>query len=764
MLCKSRALKNFTRRGRHSTEKFTRRGRHVVKVSSAEPVDTTYLRVRPSFREKSSLGVFDLFCSQVEREVRPTFCRHDASKRVSLCPGGVGFACVAVRSCGGISDTSRRSSMCSRLSGVSGVSAPVKAKRVVIPMDVDPRSLIVRSLPRRCVGCCYRRELNPDYGCKHCKAKHDRKMARVRGPREHPVPPDNARQAGIAARMCAEYLHMQAFGPVESHTVKVWVLWEDVDVLVFDARELVLETAYCNSFRCPCGPTSIASQAVFMESYDPSSAQWMFVDASTSGARPPMSSQSSVPPLAAVARVDPRIIMDTGCGDSIVSVDFARQAGLVTHSVPRWRGKCFQGVGGVSNCVTKARVAIEEFREECDYWVSGSSPALSSVGRRCIDHGFSFVWPARERPYFVTPWGTVVPLIVDDYIPYMYPGHPDCAPVPLSPEHLCIAAPAGASVRNAPHWSGSDSSVMEHSDGHHRTRRPDPPPFPPGPPPSSVDACPEPLGVSSPAEVSQSAPVGDDGKSSCKSARSSVTTSYDLRSPGELEPMPGPRSRDMSGTCPPRSQSSSSSRVVPPPVVVSVDDVDGYSASRLAQSSGDVVSPIPMNEALEQRGVCDWRASPLPGPSAPAAGDTSRASLKQGSRDAKLRCRLVDLPLASSVSIAQATSAREGPVFQDSIDGEVCAPSLAVKLAVSSDAVCRHVLLVEGSVRSSDVIAAPAPRRDLKLEAHELEHLRTHKPANPHCVSCMRGKLRHVPHRAGSFARPVARWGGRDHV
>ena len=55
--------------------------------------------------------------------------------------------------------------------------------------------------------------------------------------------------------------------------------------------------------------------------------------------------------------------------------------------------------------------------------------------------------------------------------------------------------------------------------------------------------------------------------------------------------------------------------------------------------------------------------------------------------------------------------------------------------------------------------AAPAPRRDRKVEAAELAHLLTHKPANPHCVSCMRGKLRHVPHRSGAFARPIENWG-----
>ena len=45
------------------------------------------------------------------------------------------------------------------------------------------------------------------------------------------------------------------------------------------------------------------------------------------------------------------------------------------------------------------------------------------------------------------------------------------------------------------------------------------------------------------------------------------------------------------------------------------------------------------------------------------------------------------------------------------------------------------------------------------MEAHQIAHLRTHKPANIHCESCTRGKLRQVSHRAGSFCRPVKKWG-----
>ena len=56
-------------------------------------------------------------------------------------------------------------------------------------------------------------------------------------------------------------------------------------------------------------------------------------------------------------------------------------------------------------------------------------------------------------------------------------------------------------------------------------------------------------------------------------------------------------------------------------------------------------------------------------------------------------------------------------------------------------------------------MAATAPKRDLKVDAQLMAHLLTHKPANPHCDSCLRGKMRQPPHPRGGFNREVVSWG-----
>ena len=42
----------------------------------------------------------------------------------------------------------------------------------------------------------------------------------------------------------------------------------------------------------------------------------------------------------------------------------------------------------------------------------GRTPPLLSVGRRCRDDGYTFVWLSGKNPYFVTSDGTIIPCLV----------------------------------------------------------------------------------------------------------------------------------------------------------------------------------------------------------------------------------------------------------------------------------------------------------------------------------------------------------------
>eukprot|EP00959_Pyramimonas_sp_CCMP1952_P023089 485603-Pyramimonas_sp.AAC.1 len=47
------------------------------------------------------------------------------------------------------------------------------------------------------------------------------------------------------------------------------------------------------------------------------------------------------------------------------------------------------------------------------------TPCVISVGERCMDHGFSFFWPAGQRPCLLMPNGQRVDLAVEGKIPYL---------------------------------------------------------------------------------------------------------------------------------------------------------------------------------------------------------------------------------------------------------------------------------------------------------------------------------------------------------
>ena len=69
---------------------------------------------------------------------------------------------------------------------------------------------------------------------------------------------------------------------------------------------------------------------------------------------------------------------------------------------------------------TDILLPAEELDEDAGPYVLDSTPAMLSVGRRCVDFGYAFHWPPQShKPYFVTPKGKRIELVVQDYVPYV---------------------------------------------------------------------------------------------------------------------------------------------------------------------------------------------------------------------------------------------------------------------------------------------------------------------------------------------------------
>jgi hypothetical protein len=58
-----------------------------------------------------------------------------------------------------------------------------------------------------------------------------------------------------------------------------------------------------------------------------------------------------------------------------------------------------------------------------------NSPALMSVGRRCMVHGYSFIWMAGREPYFISrDAACIIPCVIRGGVPYLDPDEPKCKP------------------------------------------------------------------------------------------------------------------------------------------------------------------------------------------------------------------------------------------------------------------------------------------------------------------------------------------------
>ena len=97
-----------------------------------------------------------------------------------------------------------------------------------------------------------------------------------------------------------------------------------------------------------------------------------------------------------------KFIVDTGCGHNLIAERYVRAAGAMSMVRQLAESITLNTAGGASQALGSVRIACPNFRgNHFDALVMPKTPAVLSVGERCMDHGFSFYWPARKNPYFI---------------------------------------------------------------------------------------------------------------------------------------------------------------------------------------------------------------------------------------------------------------------------------------------------------------------------------------------------------------------------
>ena len=115
-----------------------------------------------------------------------------------------------------------------------------------------------------------------------------------------------------------------------------------------------------------------------------------------------------------------KFIMDTGCGYDLISQRKARELDLQTYEGED--KMVFMTANGITETREVAKFSVDSFSEETKPFVLEQSPAVFSVGVRCMKLGYTFVWPPKDQPFMINPVGKKIELHSKDDIPYLVPG------------------------------------------------------------------------------------------------------------------------------------------------------------------------------------------------------------------------------------------------------------------------------------------------------------------------------------------------------
>lgn len=113
-----------------------------------------------------------------------------------------------------------------------------------------------------------------------------------------------------------------------------------------------------------------------------------------------------------------RFILDTGCGHDLISrqkVDV--MSGVVGHDENG--GMSFMTANGVTQTQEVMEFKPKELNRDSKAYVLDETPAVLSVGKKCMEQGYSFIWLSGRDPYMMDDGGECTPLTVRDNIPYI---------------------------------------------------------------------------------------------------------------------------------------------------------------------------------------------------------------------------------------------------------------------------------------------------------------------------------------------------------
>ncbi len=119
-------------------------------------------------------------------------------------------------------------------------------------------------------------------------------------------------------------------------------------------------------------------------------------------ARPVVNGKVVEPPWYVVSLAEGTIkiwLVDTGCGHDLIGKNEVASSGGKCR--PAKESLTFNTANGKTVALEQASYQSTELNEEIDAYVLDSTPAVMSVGKRCMNMGYSFHWPSGKNYFLV---------------------------------------------------------------------------------------------------------------------------------------------------------------------------------------------------------------------------------------------------------------------------------------------------------------------------------------------------------------------------
>ena len=113
---------------------------------------------------------------------------------------------------------------------------------------------------------------------------------------------------------------------------------------------------------------------------------------------------------------DKRFIMDSGSGHDLISAKKIDRMDLPTYDDTVVN---FHTANGITSSTKRSDIKFEAFDEPAQAHILEDTPSVMSMGKRCVDLGYSFIWPSGKTPYMIDSNGDIIEMTVRDYIPYI---------------------------------------------------------------------------------------------------------------------------------------------------------------------------------------------------------------------------------------------------------------------------------------------------------------------------------------------------------